>query len=73
MTTHARTTALRSETHATDDPVHDGWVDLVVAIFRQAKRDLSHPRYRRDTQQWLRSPTAAFYAGLLGVNIEEKS
>lgn len=50
-----------------EDPTEDQWIELVIAIFAQAKKDLSHPGYRRNAQQWLRSPKAQFYAGLLGV------
>lgn len=39
-----------------------------VAIFRCAKADLRHPGYAAKARQWLRSPQAAWYAGLLGIN-----
>jgi hypothetical protein len=51
-----------------DDPTDDRYVDLVVAIFRCAKADLRHPGYAADAQQWLRSPYATWYAGLLGID-----
>lgn len=52
-----------------DDPTDDRYVDLVVAIFRCAKADLRRPGYAVNARQWLRSPQAAWYAGLLGVNL----
>ena len=73
MTVRTRTTntdsiALRAVPRTTcDDPTTDRYVDLVIAIFRRAKSDLSHPGYAAGAQQWLRSPYATWYAGLLGV------
>lgn len=60
---------LKAATRSTrcEDPTEEQWIDLIIAIFDQAKKDLSHPVYRRRAQQWLRSPGAQFYAGLLGV------
>ena len=55
-----------------DDPTDDRYVDLVVAIFRCAKADLRHPGYAAHARQWLRSPYAAWYAGLLGVNLDSR-
>lgn len=51
-----------------EDPTDDRYVDLVVAIFRCAKADLRHPGYAANARQWLRSPQAVWYAGLLGIN-----
>lgn len=68
-TTNADSITLRVAPRTTcDDPAADRYVDLVIAIFRRAKSDLSHPGYAADAQQWLRSPYATWYAGLLGID-----
>lgn len=68
-TTNADSITLRAAPRATcDDPAVDRYVDLVIAIFKRAKSDLHHPGYAAGAQQWLRSPQAAWYAGLLGID-----
>jgi len=52
--------------------IEDCYVDLVIAIFRRAKSDLRHPGYSANAQQWLKSPYAAWYAGMLGVEIGKR-
>lgn len=71
QTRNAHTTLRAAPRVTCTDPVEDRYVDLVVAIFRRAKSDLSHPGYRSGAQQWLRSPHAAWYASLLGVSLPE--
>jgi hypothetical protein len=64
---------LRTTQHThTDDtsPLHENYVQLVCAIFRCALRDLRHAEYADDALQWLYSEEAAWYAGLLGVDLE---
>jgi hypothetical protein len=51
-------------------PLHENYVQLVCAIFRCALRDLRHAEYADDAQRWLHSEEAAWYASLLGVDVE---
>jgi hypothetical protein len=64
---------LRTTQHTHADgtqPLHENYVHLVCAIFRCALLDLRHAEYADEAQKWLHSEEAAWYAGLLGVDVE---
>jgi len=52
-----------------DDSIEECYINLIVAIFKQAKSDMRHPGYRLSAWRWLNSEAAAYYATLLGVNL----
>jgi hypothetical protein len=62
-------TTQRPRTDGTQ-PLHENYVYLVRAIFLCALRDLRHAKYADEAQRWLHSEEAAWYASLLGVDVE---
>jgi len=62
-------TTQRSSTDGTQ-LLHENYVYLVCAIFRCALRDLRRAKYADEAQKWLHSEEAAWYASLLGVDVE---